>query len=101
MLTQNELQQKIAVVLGHYPYILRAELFGSYQRGDATSNSDIDLLVHIDQAQRPIGVLRYAVELELEKVLGMSVDVVHEDLLRERVRQGIAKERTVVYEKAV
>lgn len=101
MLAQSEIQQKIAAVLEHYPYILRAELFGSCQRGDATGSSDVDLLVHIDQAQRPVGVLRYAVELALEEVLGMPVDVVHEDLLRENVRRSIAQERTVIYEKTV
>ncbi len=100
MLEQQEIIQKTSGVFPHYPYILRAEIFGSVARGEATEDSDIDFIVQIDPTQRPEGVLRYAVELELENILGVPVDVVHEDLLRESVRQEIEDERVVVYEKS-
>ncbi len=101
MLNTQEIIQKASGVFPHYPYILRAEMFGSMARGDATEESDIDFIVQVDPGKRPEGVLRYAVELELESILGVPVDVVHEDLLRESVRREIEGERMVVYEKVM
>lgn len=60
-------------------------LFGSVARGDATRNSDIDLLVDL----LPGGgndLLRVAgVAEELSQILGSRVDVVAESLLRDDV----------------
>lgn len=57
-------------------------LFGSVARGDATDDSDIDLLVDLD----PDGgnaLLRVAgISEELSLLLGVSVDVVSDDVLR-------------------
>lgn len=61
-------------------------LFGSVARGDADHASDIDLLVDLD----PDGgnaLLRVAgMSEELSHLLGVPVDVVCEELLRDRVR---------------
>lgn len=99
-MSKPELIDAICAVLQRYPYVLRAELFGSQQRGGVSASSDVDLIVCFDPITRPKGVGIYEVELALEEKLGMPVDLVQEHLLHDFVREGIGSEREVVYEKA-
>lgn len=52
---KHELIDLICTVLEKYPYVLRAELFGSQHREDADAKSDVDLIVHFDPLSRPKG----------------------------------------------
>lgn len=66
-------------------------VFGSVARGDATSASDVDLLVDLDVGGNPL--LRVAgMSEELGAVLGIRVDVVTDSLLRERVSATVHAE---------
>lgn len=59
-------------------------VFGSVARGDATSASDVDLLVDLDVGGNPL--LRVAgMSEEFGALLGIRVDVVSDSLLREPV----------------
>jgi predicted nucleotidyltransferase len=98
-MNKEDLISTVRSVLERHPYVLRAELFGSQQRGDATPASDVDLLVRFDQETRPKGIKLYAVELELEESLGRPVEVVQEKLLRDNIRQAISADRELIYEK--
>ena len=98
-MNKEELISAVRSVLERHPYVLRAELFGSQQRGEATPASDVDLLLQFDQETRPKGIKLYAVELELEETLGMPVEVVQEKLLRDNIRQAISADRELIYEK--
>ena len=64
-------------------------VFGSVARGEATENSDIDLLVSAGEETSPW--FPAALVAELERVLGRRVDVVTEEglywLLRRRILQ--------------
>lgn len=65
-------------------------VFGSVARGDANSESDIDLLVEFE---RGTTLLRHAALIqELEELLGVKVDVVSDRGLRERVRDRVLNE---------
>lgn len=60
-------------------------LFGSAARGDATSKSDLDLLVDLDPGQGD-DLLRIAgISEELSRILGVRVDAVAVGLLRSEV----------------
>lgn len=62
-------------------------VFGSVAAGADTPESDVDLLVDIDEG---VGLLRLsALQLELEQVLGRAVDVVPERSLRDEVRATV------------
>jgi len=98
-MNKEDLITAVRSVLERHPYVLRAELFGSQQRGETAPASDVDLLVQFDQATRPKGLGLYAVELELEEILGRPVEVVQEKLLREGIRQAISADRELIYEK--
>jgi predicted nucleotidyltransferase len=64
-------------------------VFGSVARGEATENSDIDLLVSAGEDTSPW--FPAALVAELERLLGRKVEVVTEDglywLLRRRILQ--------------
>ncbi len=51
-------------------------VFGSVARGDATSESDIDLLVDFDKSHRGLDLFAFA--RELQELLGHPVDVATE-----------------------
>jgi predicted nucleotidyltransferase len=98
-MNKEELLSTVRSVFARHPYVLRAKLFDSQQRGDATAASDVDLLVLFDQKTRPKGVKLYAVELELEETLGRPVELIQETLLRDNIRQAISCDRELIYEK--
>lgn len=95
----SDLRMKVAPVLR--PYARRISVFGSYARGDATEQSDIDLLVALKPAgRRPplglFGVIR--LEKELEQKLGRSVDLVTEEGISPRIKTSVEREKVVLYE---
>ena len=65
-------------------------IFGSVVRGEAGVDSDIDFLVDMEPGRTffDLGGLLF----ELRELLGVDVDVVPEDGLRENVRSQILKE---------
>jgi predicted nucleotidyltransferase len=79
-----ELQKK-------YP-ISRLGVFGSYARGDATENSDIDIAVEITG---PMGLNFIAMANEIEEILGRKVDVVPKRSIKSHYLQYV--ERDIVY----
>jgi uncharacterized protein len=65
-------------------------VFGSVSRGEADTDSDIDLLV---RPAPDFTLLQHAALIrELESLLGCKVDVVSERGLRRRVRENVLKE---------
>ena len=94
-----DLSAKVTPIL--LPYVNRISVFGSFARGDATPESDIDLLIALKPADaRPVLGLFKFIELEqtLTKKLGCEVDLVTEEELNPRRRQSIERDRVVLYE---
>ncbi len=54
--------------------VVKAFLFGSYSRGEADNNSDIDLLVELDYSQK-LGWNYFAMKDDLEEKLHKKVDI--------------------------
>jgi predicted nucleotidyltransferase len=66
------------------------DIFGSVARGDATSSSDVDLLVEFD---RPIGLFHFfRVQRRLEEIVGCRVDLVMREAVRPQLRDRIFRE---------
>ena len=65
-------------------------IFGSRVREDEHEGSDVDLLVSFDEIP---GLLKF-IEFEhhLSDLLGMDVDLVMEDALKDQIRRGILEE---------
>ena len=71
-------------------------LFGSFARGEATENSDIDLLVRFS---KPKGFDWVNAALEIEDALGRKVDLVTEKGLSPYIRENVLKDLEVLYGK--
>jgi len=78
--------------------VLNAYLFGSYVRGEADSQSDIDILVDLDYSQR-IGLQFIQMKIDLEKLLNKKVDLVSSNGLSEYLKPIIDSEKQLIYAK--
>ena len=77
-------------ILSDKYFVSKIGVFGSYSRGQATSNSDIDIIVDIN---KPIGFFQF-LEMEelLSKVLNNKVDLVSSKALKPIIGEHIKKE---------
>jgi predicted nucleotidyltransferase len=66
-------------------------VFGSVARGEATEDSDLDLLVDQDWS-RLSGWGGMEIVVELEDLLARRVDVATEDELKPRIREQVLRE---------
>jgi len=68
-------------------------LFGSYARGDATPDSDIDILVDFDPS---IGLKFVHLADYLEQLLGKKVDLISTRAVSPRLRASIEEDLLLV-----
>ena len=79
-------------------------MFGSYARGDATPESDVDLLVDLSGSSVR-GLVLGKLYNELEEALGIRVDLVTVDTLEQPTgfrsdryfRENVFRERKMIY----
>jgi predicted nucleotidyltransferase len=76
--------------------VLNAYLFGSYARGEADNESDIDILVDLDYSQK-IGLGFIQMKIDLEKILNSKVDLVSSNGLSNAVKPIIESEKQLIY----
>ena len=84
-----------AIKLGKEYGAKKISLFGSYARGEATAESDVDILLD-KGAIRGMGVLDF--QDALSDCLGKHVDVVTTAGASERFLEQIARDEVVLYE---
>ena len=70
--------------------VVRAGIFGSFARGDATANSDVDFLVEFEEGRTLIDLS--GLRLDLQDVLGRDVDVATPRSLHPKRRDRILGE---------
>lgn len=100
----NEIQTIISPILSSYG-VNRAYLFGSYARGEATEESDIDIRIDGGQIRGMFGL--GALYHELTEALKKPVDLVTTEALKheanadrtERFRSQIKEDERLIYEK--
>ena len=78
--------------------VLKAYLFGSYVRGAADYQSDIDILVDLDYTQR-IGLQFIQMKIDLEKILNAKVDLVSSNGLSKYIKPFVDNEKQLIYAK--
>lgn len=84
----HQIKQKIVPILLKYK-ITKAAIFGSYARGEATSKSDLDILVDLSVR---ISLLDFVgIKLELEDELGIKVDLVEYNAVKPLLKEQIFK----------
>lgn len=72
-----------------------ASIFGSYARGDATTSSDLDLLVTYRDGTGLFDVLK--LNNKLESATGKHVDLVSEKFIKPRLAKRIQNDLVKVY----
>ena len=75
---------------------MNAYIFGSFVRGNADSQSDIDILVDLDYSQR-IGLQFIQMKIDLEKILNKKVDLVSSNGLSKYIKPIIDGEKQLIY----
>ena len=91
---------KIEAIKGYFKTrpVLRAFLFGSFARGSADSESDIDILVDSDYTER-IGLQFVQMKLDLKKLLEHKVDLVSTNGILKYIKPIVVKEKVLIYTK--
>jgi len=82
------LREQRALLSQRYP-IQRLALFGSWARGEAREDSDVDVLVEVDPS---IGLRFVELGDELERALGRRVDLVSRRAIKPSLWQQIEPE---------
>ena len=71
-------------------------VFGSVARGDASADSDIDLLYKLERGAR-LGFDLFDLEDALAEVFGRTVDLVAKDAVHRLMRERVLADAVVVY----
>jgi len=74
--------------------VQKVEVFGSYARGEATAESDLDLLLTME---RPVGWEFFDYSRDLEAKLGVKADV--GTVVSDYMMRYIKKDLTILYER--
>jgi uncharacterized protein len=72
--------------------VVRLSLFGSTARGEASADSDVDLLAAFDGTRRLSALDVVGIQLKLSKLLGCQVDLTEEGTLKPRVKSRVEPE---------
>ncbi len=70
--------------------VIEASVFGSFTRGEVQPNSDLDLLVRYKETVSLFDV--GGLKCELEKLLGIKVDLISRDYLKPRIKKRVLQE---------
>jgi uncharacterized protein len=92
MLSQKQIQQRLyrlKPLIAEKFKVNQIGYFGSYAAGEATENSDIDILVDFS---KPIGWEFFDLQDLLEKELDLKVDLVSTKALKEQLKDSILKQ---------
>ena len=85
---------KIITILQRYG-VKRISVFGSYARGEANPESDIDIIVEFTDRKSLLDIV--GIEQELSEVLGIKVDLLTEKSISPYLVDRIKKEMLVIY----
>ncbi|GBF80550.1 nucleotidyltransferase family protein [Aphanothece sacrum] len=97
----NQIETIKTILREHQPHlkeqyhIKQLGIFGSYVRGEATPESDLDILIEFESGYR-FGLLTFChIENYLSDLLGVNVDLVMKNSLKSKISQQIISE--VIY----
>lgn len=89
MLTKNEIMKKLEKLkpeLYSMYSVVNIGLFGSFSDDSSTEESDIDILVELEN---PIGWKFFSLQIYLEQIFNRKVDLVRQESLKEQIKDNI------------
>ena len=95
MLTVQQIKDTVTDYFKDKP-VESVYLFGSYARGEAKEDSDVDLGVVLQDVR--MGVWQYVgIAVGLEEVLNKKIDLIEIDLMHTWVKRNFEKEKIEIY----
>jgi uncharacterized protein len=91
---KKKIQESIISILTRYD-AERIAIFGSYARGEADNNSDIDILVRFARPKSLIQIVQ--IEDEIRKSIHMKVDLVTENAVSPYLAGSIHHDELVIF----
>ena len=95
MTIPTETEQQIISILKQHG-ATKVGIFGSYARGEATPQSDLDLLVDFDQRKSLLTLAR--IRRELTEALGLEVDLLTEAAISPYLIDSIRSQQRIIYQ---
>jgi len=89
----EKLKPKIVEILKEEK-VKRAGIFGSYARGEQKKNSDVDILIELDDSVSLFGFI--GIKLALEDALKKKVDLVEYKTIKPRIKGRILQEEVKI-----
>ena len=94
--TIEEIKDKVTPIAQKYG-VKRISLFGSYARGEATENSDLDFIIDDGEIN---GLLKYiSLVRKLEETFHCHVDLISSGSSNKKFLKSIKNEEILIYEK--
>ena len=78
--------------------VIKAYLFGSYSRGEADNDSDLDILVDLDYSKH-IGLGFVTMQLDLQQKLKKRIDLISSKAISKYIKPFIEKDKVLIYER--
>jgi predicted nucleotidyltransferase len=89
----QQIQEKIVPILKRAG-VLRSFIFGSVARGEATAESDVDILVELPKQASLLDLV--GLKQDLEKALDKKVDVVEYISIKPALRENILSSQVAI-----
>ena len=90
---------KLSAFFRTQPTVDKAWLFGSCARGEATPESDVDVLVRF-QGNARVTLFSYAsMQYKMEQLLNKRVDLVEDGRLKDFARESAEADKVLIYER--
>lgn len=99
ILTQENIKQIVQAYFKDKP-VKEVYLFGSYARGDAKEDSDVDLIVEIDDTKKRLSLFDFIrLQLGIEDSLNKKVDLIESHLFFPSVKSQTENEKLMLYKR--
>jgi hypothetical protein len=92
---KEDIKEKIISILVKNG-IKRILVFGSYARNEATTKSDLDLIVDFPDGTSLLDHI--GIEIELSEALNMKIDLLSRNGISPYIKDHVLKEAIVIYE---
>ena len=93
----SQMINRLSRYFGTQP-VTKAWVSGSVARGEETPDSDIDLMVALDENQI-VGLKFFGMYEDLRQITGRNIDLVTENSLMPFARESAHKDRRLIYER--
>lgn len=98
MLTIEQIKKAVVPICERYG-VARMSLFGSYARGEADEQSDVDLMVDKGNSDKLRGFAFFGFYGDIEQALGVKTDLLTTIAAGKRFLDKISKDEVLLYER--